>query len=73
MNNNKTALIAMVFMAALSLTALSAVSFVMSASARGATGAPPAVSTCGAIQGAGAGGCAQDLKPTPSSHPTGSG
>ena len=73
MNSKKTALIAMVFMVAMSLAAFSAVSFATSASARGASGVPPAVSTCGTAQGPAAGSCAFSTHPTPTNHPTGSG
>ena len=73
MNTKTTALIAMVFMVALSLAAVSAVSFATSASARGSSGAPPDVSTCGVLQGPTVGRCAEAKHPTQGDHPSGSG
>jgi hypothetical protein len=59
MNKKKTALVAMIFMVALSLAAVAAISFATSASAVGR----PSVSFCRS------GPCAQETHPTPEEHP----
>jgi uncharacterized protein YraI len=59
MNSKKTALVAMVFMVALSLAAIAVVSFAASASAVGR----PSVSFCRS------GPCARESHPTPEEHP----